>query len=241
MASQVETQTVTSGLLSLRGYLWSGGLTGATLDEALGSVLRVSSHGAAAERVRAALAHPEALAARMVRAAPRPLSFEGVIGALVLGAVAGPAAAYAALAGPLPFLVPGGDANLGAVALGDPFNAYPHYVPRWAGAVVGVVLLFLLLWFAARYRRSATVGLIAGFAGGVTEIVLAVLPWVAVTGSKTGCLLTTCTVAQEVPRDIGIFAAVSFAIPFLLAVTGVAATYGLWAQRRRMDAAVRSA
>lgn len=241
MASQIESQTVTSGLLSLRGYLWSGGLTGDTLDEALAAVMRAAHRATTTERVRAALAHPEALAARMLKAAPRPLSPEGIAGAVALGALAGPALAYALLAGPLPVALPGGEATVGSVAIGDPLNAYPQYVPRWAGAIAGVVALLLLLTLAARYRRSAMAGFIAGLSGGVVEVALAVLPWMTVTGPKTGCLITVCTVAPDVPRDIGIFAAVSFAIPFVLAITGVAATYGLWAQRRRMDAAVRGA
>ncbi|MGE5334328.1 MAG: hypothetical protein ACM3N4_06480, partial [Nitrososphaerota archaeon] len=70
----------------------------------------------------------------------------------------------------------------------------------------------------------------------------AVLPWVGIIGARTTCVAGSgCTVKAAVPEQIGIFAAVCFAIPFVLALTGVSGTLALWLQRRRMLAAIRSA
>src|SRR5262249_4802629 len=132
-----------------------------------------------------------------------------------------------------------------ALAIGDPFQALAANLPGWAGlaaGVVGALLLIVFLSFVSRYRRPTLLGFFGGLTGGVVEVAAAVLPWVSIVGAKTTCVANAgCTVKAGVPEQIGLFAAIFFAIPFVLALTGVSGTLGLWLQRRRMLAAIRSA
>lgn len=236
MASvQAETPALEASLLSLRSQLVAGGMSDTAADDALTAVRRVSEDSAYATRLRQVLAQPAGLVQAILSAAPRRASAWTVVGLMVLAALTGPLLAFAVL----------DSSSQTAPAIGDPFQAYAAHLPSWVGvaaAIAGVVLLVLFLLAVARYLRPTLLGFFGGLVGGIAEIAVAVLPWVGIIGARTTCVAGSgCTVKAAVPEQIGIFAAVCFAIPFVLALTGVSGTLALWLQRRRMLAAIRSA
>lgn len=233
--AQTETPALWALLLSLRGQLVAGGMTETEVDETLATVRRVSDEPAYTTRVRQVLAQPTGLVQAILAAAPRAASEWAVVGLMVLTALAGPLLAYAAFE----------SSSQTALAVGDPYQAYAAHLPDWAGlaaGILGVALLLAFLFAVARYRRPTLLGFFGGLVGGVVEVALAALPWVGIVGSKTTCVAHSgCTVQAAVPEQIAIVAAVCFAIPFVLATTGVAGTFALWLQRRRMLAAIQGA
>jgi hypothetical protein len=219
-------------LSDLRDRLRASGVEGEDLDEELAAVARVAAKRTYAERVQRALAQPVALAAQLIRARPRAASEMALLGVGLLGVVAGPTLAFAALAG----------SQDTSVALGDPLQFYGSHAPRWAVGIVGLLAVALLILLVARYRYPGRLGLLAGLAGGVVEVALAALPWAAITGSQTTCdAAGHCQVAPAVPLQIALLAAIYFAVPFVLALGGICAFAGLWLQRRRMEASVKQA
>ncbi|HEV8192000.1 MAG TPA: hypothetical protein VGP82_11030 [Ktedonobacterales bacterium] len=225
-------QVQSEGLAHLRTRLQAGGVQGDDLDEELAAVQRVGSQPTYAERVRQAITQPAALAARLIEVAPRAVSTLALIGIALLGIVSGVTLAFAVLSG----------SSDTSVALGDPQQLYETYAPRWAAGVVGLLAVLALMALVARYRRPGVLGLLAGLAGGITEVVLAALPWAAITGAQTTCDgAGNCQVASAVPLQIALLAAIYFAVPFTLALGGICAFAGLWLQRRRMEGAVRQA
>ncbi len=222
-------------LQALRGQLAEGGMTGQAVDDALELVRKVSDEPAYAARLRQVLAQPTGLARAILAAAPRVASAWVVVGLMALTALAGPLLAYAIFE----------SSSQTATAIGDPFQVYATRLPGWAGlaaGVVGAALLIVFLLLVARYQRPTLLGLFGGLAGGIVEALAAVLPWVGIIGAKTTCVAGSgCTVQAGVPEQIGLVAALCFAIPFVLAVTGFSGTLALWLQRRRLLAAIRSA
>lgn len=149
-----------------------------------------------------------------------------VVGLMVLAGLAGPLLGYAVLE----------SSPQTAPAIGDPFQAYGANLPGWsqvAAGILGAVLLIAFFVAVARYERPTLLGFFGGLVGGLAEIAVAALPWVGIIGARTTCVANSgCTVQAAVPEQIALFAAVCFAIPFALAVTGVAGTLALWLQRR---------
>jgi hypothetical protein len=171
----------------------------------------------------------------MLAAAPRAASAWEIVGLMALTALAGPLLAYAIFE----------SSSQTAAAIGDPFQAYATHLPGWLGLVAGVAgaaLLIVFLLLVARLQRPTLLGLFGGLVGGIVVILASVLPWVGIVGAKTTCVAGSgCTVQAGVPEQIGLVAALCFAVPFVLAVTGVSGMLALWLQRRRMLAAIRSA
>lgn len=233
--AQPETSSFEASLQSLHGQLVAGGMAESDAGDALAVVRRVGAEPSSATRLRQVLAQPAGLVRAMLNAAPRAASAWAVVGLMVLAALAGPLLGYVTLE----------SSSQTAPAIGDPFQAYSAHLPGWTGLLAGIVgaaalLAFLLL--VARYQRPTLLGLFGGLVGGIAEVAVAVLPWVGIVGAKTTCVKGAgCTVQAAVPTQIGIFAVVCFAIPFVLAVTGVSGTLALWLQRRRMLAAIRGA
>ena len=159
---------------------------------------------------------------------PRAATEWEVVGLMVLAGLAGPLLGYAVL-----------DASSQtAPAIGDPFQAYTTNLPAGSQLVAGILgaaLLIAFLFAVSRYQRPTLLGFFGGLVGGLAEVAVAALPWVGIVGAQTTCVANSgCTVQAAVPEQIALFAAVCFAIPFVLAVTGVAGTLALWLQRRRM-------
>jgi hypothetical protein len=223
-------QVQSDGLSALRAQLQAGGVQGDDVDEELAAVQRVAAHPTYAGRVGRVLTQPAALATRLIEVAPRAVSAMALIGMALLGIVSGSTLAFAVLSG----------SSDTSVALGDPQQVYETYAPRWVAGIIGVLAVLALVALVARYRRPGLLGLLAGVAGGIVEIVLAALPWAAITGTQTTCdAVGKCQVAPAVPLQIALLAAIYFAVPFSLALGGICAFAGLWLQRRRMEAAVR--
>ncbi len=234
-SARVEAPSVEMSLQALRRPLADGGMAAPALDDALDLVRRVGDEPAYATRVRQVLAQPAGLAQVILAAAPRVASAWAIAGLMVLTALAGPLLAYAIFE----------TSSQTATAIGDPFQVYAAQLPGWAGlaaGIVGTALLIVFLLTVTRYQRPTLLGLFGGLAGGIVEVIAAVLPWVGIVGAKTTCVAGSgCTVQAGVPEQIGLVAALCFAIPFVLAVTGVSGTLALWLQRRRLLAAIRSA
>jgi len=222
-------------LRTLRGQLADGGVTGPALDDALALVRKVGDESAYATRLRQVLAQPTGLARAILAAAPRVASAWTTVGLMALTALAGPLLAYAIFE----------TSSQTAAAIGDPFQVYATHLPGWAGlasGILGVALLIVFLLLVARFQRPTLLGLFGGLTGGIIVILAAALPWVGIIGAKTTCVAGSgCTVQAGVPEQIGLVAALCFAIPFVLAVTGFSGTLALWFQRRRLLAAIRSA
>jgi hypothetical protein len=233
-SAQVAAPLAEASLLPLRGQLAADGMTATALEDALALVRRVGDEPASAAQLRQALAQPAGLAQAILRAAPRVASAWTVVGLLALAAFAGPLLAYAILE----------PSSQTAPAIGDPFQGYAANLPGWAGLAAGIIgagLLIVFLWMVARYQQPTRLGFFGGLVGGFIEIMVAVLPWVAIVGSKTTCVAHSgCTVQAGVPAQIGLAATITFAIPFVLVVTGLSGALALWLQRRRMLAAIRS-
>jgi hypothetical protein len=234
-SARVDAPSGEMSLQALRGQLAAGGLTDLAVDDALELVRKVGDEPAYAARLRQVLAQPTGLARAILAAAPRVASVWAIVGLMALTALAGPLLAYAIFE----------SSSQTATAIGDPFQVYATHLPGWAGlaaSVVGAALLIVFLLLVARYQRPTLLGLFGGLAGGIVELLAAVLPWMGIVGAKTTCAAGSgCTVQAGVPEQIGLGAALCFAIPFVLAVTGVSGTLALWLQRRRMLAAIRSA
>jgi hypothetical protein len=234
-SAQVEAPALGALLRPLQAQLMAGGMAGSELDDTLAMVSRVGDEPAYATRLRQVLAQPAGLAQAILRVAPRAASEWTVVGLLALAALAGPLLAYPILE----------SSSQTAPAIGDPFQAYTSNWPGWTGlaaGILGAALLIIFLLAVARYQHPTLLGFFGGLAGGVVEIAVAVLPWLGIVGAKTTCVASSgCTVQAAVPAQIGLFAAVCFAIPFVVVATGVAGTLALWLQRRRMLAAIRSA
>ena len=162
------------------------------------------------------------------QAGPRAATEWEVVGLMVLAGLAGPLLGYAVLE----------SSSQTALAIGDPFQAYSANLPAGSqivAAILGAGLLIAFLFAVTRYQRPTLLGFFGGLVGGVAEVAVAALPWVGIIGAQTTCdARAGCTVTAAVPEQIAIFAVVCFAIPFVLAVTGVAGTLALWLQRRRM-------
>ncbi|HEX5440240.1 MAG TPA: hypothetical protein VFW76_05110 [Ktedonobacterales bacterium] len=222
-------------LPALRGQLAAGGLTGPALDDALELVWKVGDEPANGTRLRQVLTQPAGLARAMLAVAPRAASAWAIVGLLALTALAGPLLAYALFE----------SSSQTATAIGDPFQMYATHLPGWFGlaaGVAGAALLLAFLLLVARFQHPTLLGLFGGLAGGIVVTLAAALPWVGIVGAKTACAAGSgCAVQAGVPEQIGLVAALCFAIPFVLAVTGVSGTLALWLQRRRMLAAIRSA
>ncbi|HKW21672.1 MAG TPA: hypothetical protein VJO13_09875 [Ktedonobacterales bacterium] len=234
-SARVEAPSGEMSVQALRGQLAAGGMTGPALDDALELVQKVGDEPAYATRLRQVLTQSTGLAQAMLAAAPRVASAWAIVGLMALTALAGPLLAYALFE----------TSSQTATAIGDPFQVYATHLPGWAGlaaGVIGAALLIVFLLLVASYQRPTLLGLFGGLAGGIVEVIAAVLPWVGIVGAKTTCAAGSgCTVQPGVPEQIGLVAALCFAIPFVLAVTGVSGTLALWLQRRRMLAAIRSA
>ncbi len=236
MASvRIDAPSGEMSLSALRGQLAAGGMTDSALDDALELVRKVGDEPAYAARLRQVLAPPTGLARAILAAAPRVASVWVVVGLMALTVLAGPLLAYAIFE----------SSSQTATAIGDPFQVYATHLPSWFGlaaGVLGAALLIVFLLAVARYQRPTLLGLFGGLAGGIIVVIAAVLPWVGIVGAKTTCAAGSgCTVQAGVPEQIGLVAALCFAIPFVLAVTGVSGTLALWLQRRRLLAAIRSA
>ena len=159
---------------------------------------------------------------------PRVATEWEVVGLMVLAGLAGPLLGYAVL-----------DASSQtAPAIGDPFQAYTTNLPAGSQLVAGILgaaLLIAFLFAVSRYQRPTLLGFFGGLVGGLAEVAVAALPWVGIVGAQTTCVANSgCTVQAAVPEQIALFAAVCFAIPFVLAVTGVTGTLALWLERRRL-------
>lgn len=234
-SARVEAPSGEMSLSALRNQLADGGLTGQAVDDALDLVRKVGDEPAYATRLRQVLGQPMGLARAILAAAPRAASAWAIVGLMALTALAGPLLAYAIFE----------TSSQTATAIGDPFQVYASHLPGWAGlaaGVVGVALLIVFLLLVARYQHPTLLGLFGGLAGGIVVALAAALPWVGIVGAKTTCVAGSgCTVQAGVPEQIGLVAALCFAIPFVLAVTGFSGTLALWLQRRRMLAAIRSA
>jgi hypothetical protein len=207
----------------------------AEADETLATVRQISEEPAFSARLRQVLTQPAGLVQAILRATPQAASEWAVVGLMLLAALAGPLLAYATLEA----------SSQTALAIGDPFQVLSTRLPGWAGiaaGITGVALLLVFLFTVSRYQRPTLLGFFGGLVGGLVEVALAVLPWVGIVGPKTTCVAGSgCTVQAAVPEQIGLFAAVCFAIPFIVALTGVSGTLALWLQRRRLVAAIRSA
>lgn len=234
-SARVEAPSGEMSLSALRNQLADGGLAGPAVDDALDLVRKVGDEPAYAARLRQVLGQPMGLARAILAAAPRAASAWAIVGLMALTALAGPLLAYAIFE----------TSSQTATAIGDPFQVYASHLPGWAGlaaGVVGVALLIVFLLLVARYQHPTLLGLFGGLAGGIVVALAAALPWVGIVGAKTTCVAGSgCTVQAGVPEQIGLVAALCFAIPFVLAVTGFSGTLALWLQRRRMLAAIRSA
>lgn len=234
-SARIDAPSVEMSLSALHSQLAAGGMTDSALDDALELVRKVGDEPAYAARLRQVLAQPTGLARAILAAAPRVASAWVVVGLMALTALAGPLLAYAIFE----------SSSQTATAIGDPFQVYATHLPSWFGlasGVLGAALLIVFLLLVARYQRPTLLGLFGGLAGGIVEALAAVLPWLGIVGAKTTCTASSgCTVQAGVPEQIGLVAALCFAIPFVLAVTGVAGTLALWLQRRRLLAAIRSA
>lgn len=235
VSARVEAPSGEMSLSALRNQLADGGMTGPAVDDALDLVRKVGDEPAYAIRLRQVLGQLTGLARAILAAAPRVASAWAIVGLMALTALAGPLLAYAVLE----------TSSQTATAIGDPFQVYASHLPGWAGlaaGVLGVALLAVFLLTVARYQHPTLLGLFGGLAGGIVVILAAALPWVGIIGAKTTCVAGSgCTVQAGVPEQIGLVAALCFAIPFVLAVTGFSGTLALWLQRRRMLAAIRSA
>ncbi len=234
-SARVEAPSGEMSLSALRNQLADGGMTGPAVDDALDLVRKVGDEPAYAARLRQVLGQPMGLARAILAAAPRAASAWAIVGLMALTALAGPLLAYAIFE----------TSSQTATAIGDPFQAYSAHSPSWFGLPVGVLGAELLLAFlvaTALFQRPTLLGLFGGLAGGIVVALAAALPWVGIVGAKTTCVAGSgCTVQAGVPEQIGLVAALCFAIPFVLAVTGFSGTLALWLQRRRMLAAIRSA
>ncbi|HEU4783050.1 MAG TPA: hypothetical protein VFS83_06915 [Ktedonobacterales bacterium] len=234
-SARIDAPSVEMSLSVLRSQLAAGGMTDSALDDALELVRKVGDEPAYATRVRQVLAQPTGLARAILAAAPRVASAWVVVGLMALTALAGPLLAYAIFE----------TSSQTATAIGDPFQVYATHLPGWFGlaaGVLGAALLIVFLLLVTRYQRPTLLGLFGGLAGGIVEALAAVLPWLGIVGAKTTCAAGSgCTVQAGVPEQIGLVAALCFAIPFVLAVTGVSGTLALRLQRRRLLAAIRSA
>jgi hypothetical protein len=234
-SARVEAPSIEMSVQALRRQLADGGMTDQTVDYTLELVRKVGDESAYATRLRQVLAQPTGLARTILLVAPRVASAWAIAGLLALTALAGPLLAYATF----------DMSSQTATAIGDPFQAYAAHLPglsELAAGIAGAALLIVFLLAVARYQRPTLLGLLGGLAGGIIVVIAAVLPWIVIVGAKTSCAAGAgCTVQAGVPEQIGLAAALCFAIPFVLVVTGFSGTLALWLQRQRLLRAIRSA
>lgn len=209
-------------LQALRERLVAQGLRGTQLEDVMHAAHRMALSPREAARLRGALAHPAALAERIRAVSARPRSGWAVLGCFVLGVLLGPPLAYA--------------------AVGNPFLSFPASAPRWAAGVAAGVLLALLLAVVARYTRPTSLGAAAGIGGGLAQMGVAALPWLAVTSLRPGCNgAGVCSVAPTVPLVYAAVAAVVYLVPLTLLLAALASLVAYAAQQVRITTAIRRA
>ncbi len=93
----------------------------------------------------------------------RPAGAGGITLAILLGILIGPLLVYA-LAGDFWHTI------------GAP---RPDTTPRIIAGIAGIVLLVGALFNASRFRNSGLVGLLTGVGGGIGELAVAIVPWLA--------------------------------------------------------------
>lgn len=225
--SPEETRTaleadIENDLQALRERLVAEGLHGALLADVMRAAQQVAMDPWQAAHLRAALADPAALAERIRAVAPRPRSRWVMLGCFVLGVLLGPPLAYA--------------------ALGNPYRTFPESVPRWVAGVVAGALLALLLAAVARYTHPTALGAVAGIGGGMAQLVVAALPWLAVASLQPGCTgAGACTVAPTVALGYAAVVAVTYLVPLTLLLAALASLVAYAAQQARLSAAIRRA
>ncbi|GAC1458218.1 MAG: hypothetical protein PVSMB4_17860 [Ktedonobacterales bacterium] len=219
---QTHSSSVEAELQELRERLAAEGLHGTQLAEALDVARHIAAQPGQAERVRNALRDPAALAERLRAVAPRPNTAGAALGSIVLGALAGLPLAYA--------------------ALGDVWHTYPAGGSRWIAGLVGGTLVLLLLAFASRYRHPGVLGALAGAAGGLFQVAVASIPWLALAMLHPACgVRGACAVAPAVGLIYALVAASLYAVPLTLTLATVASTVGYWAERHSVERAIRHA
>jgi hypothetical protein len=221
--SNAEQQSrLEADLQALRERLAAEGVHGPLLAEVIVAARRVVSEPGHEEVLQIALRDPAALAERIRAVAPRPNTVLGGLGSFVIGLVAGPLLAYA--------------------ALGNPWRTIPPALPRWGAGIAGLVALALLFAVTSRFARPGVLGIIAGVAGGLAEVVVAAGPWLAIASAQPGCVSGgACTVAPTVALGYGAVAALVYGVPLIVALAGLSSIIGLWVQRARLMAAIRRA
>jgi hypothetical protein len=219
-SSRAQVAGHTSELQSLRERLVAEGLHGNELAEVLEATRRVAAQPGQTQQLHAALENPAALIERVRAVQPRPNSSGAALAGLVLGVLAGPPLAYA--------------------AVGNPWQTYPATIPRWAAGAVGIALVLLLLAMSSRYQRPAALGALAGAGGGLAQVALASVPWLTVASSHPGCTSRgACTVAPSLALGYAVAAALAYAVPLVVALAGLSGVVGYWAQRGRFESAFR--
>lgn len=209
-------------LHALRERLVAEGLHGTLLVEVMRAARQVALDPQRAASLRVALADPAALAERLRAVAPRPRSRWVTLGCFLLGVLLGPPLAYA--------------------LLGNPYRSFPESVPRWAAAAVAGVLLVLLLAVVARYTHPAALGAAAGIGGGLAQMLVAALPWLAVASLQPGCTAAgACTVAPTVALGYALVVLGTFLVPLTLLLAALASLVAYAAQHARLAAAIRRA
>jgi hypothetical protein len=229
MAHHAPTQTahppagdLAAELQALRESLIAQGFHHAQLTEVLDAARRVSADPHDAYHVYLGLRDPEALAERLRAAAPMRGSTWSAIGIFVLGVLLGPPLAYA--------------------AVGNPWRSYPPVAPRWVAGVAAALLLSLLLAVLARYAHASRLGALAGLGGGLAQMALVSVPWLAVSSPHPGCTASgACTVPASVALANAAVAGLFYALPLMLLLAALASAGAYWAQRRRFEATLRRA
>jgi hypothetical protein len=209
-------------LQALRERLVAEGMHGAQLEDVLAAARQMAAEPGRSAHVQAALRDPGALAERIRAVAARPSSFGAALASILLGVVTGLALAYA--------------------VLGNPWHSFPTDFPRWIAAIVGVVTLALLLAVTSRYTSPMVLGTMAGAAGGLAEVAVAAVPWLAIASTQPGCAnQSACTVPPSVALGYGMVAALVYGVPLTVALAGLASIVGQWAQRAQLVGALRRA
>lgn len=217
---RMPASDVEDDLQALRERLVAEGLHGGQLTDVMDAARRVALEPRHAAHVHAALADPAAAAERIRAVGPHPRSGWVTLGCFVLGALLGPPLAYA--------------------ALGNPYHSFAPIVPRWAAGLVAGVLLALLLAVVARYTHPARLGAVAGVGGGLAQMAVAALPWLAVASLQPSCTgAGICTVAPTVALGYAAVVAVVYLVPLTLLLSALASLVAYSAQQARLRAAIR--